>query len=671
MKKKILGILKSKKFIKKYNIGYILENDGKKITIVANNVKVLKLNGLALDDLVIIPMKNIPKNSIYFILGRISGTGRHPREEEMKKKLEANGERGELDNLDKETEISLNAIVYEATILGEVYSSFDTEKVVFSNMLSSLNAPLKYHAFIPNESLLDLILNGLVDGVKKRIGEFAGKSEKFKVSTEKIVPVDVKVLVWDFIAKKTAFFGQSRMGKTNTAIMLIQIIEDMYGHTGIIGQLLFDMSGEFSNNNSQNEMCFVNFNKERCKVYSHNDNEKNEENVKYMHLNFYQDYLIGQEMLRDLIVQKDSSQYIKSFFNVELPTINIISKLYDEYHNLKKNSAEWYIARRKYSKAYAKLLLFWCALKKSGFKITKESEIIDFPLEFFINAQVRNVIDKKNKELAKNRELLDRQGILKDEYTINITEENEKLDDVVNMFQILYDLNKESKLKSTSGDFFDNDDMRLLKFIFEQAGCDVLASHKHLHKEDGRDFIEEIKEYLNDGKIVIIKLNGMQKSTRKYFSEIICEAIFHMREKIFVKEKERKYVQIYFEEAHNLFPAKSKDLTNIYARIAKEGAKLGIGFFYTTQSPSSISEDLLNETNNLFVSHLSSRLEIKNITRHIAKYEGLEDHIIKNNNNGYSYILTQSNKFVIPCQVADYNAFIKERLKLRGDTSGI
>ena len=41
-----------------------------------------------------------------------------------------------------------------------------------------------------------------------------------------------------------------------------------------------------------------------------------------------------------------------------------------------------------------------------------------------------------------------------------------------------------------------------------------------------------------------------------------------------------KFTQLYFEEAHNLFPIDDKDLTGVYARFAKEGAKLHIGIVY-------------------------------------------------------------------------------------------
>ena len=45
--------------------------------------------------------------------------------------------------------------------------------------------------------------------------------------------------------------------------------------------------------------------------------------------------------------------------------------------------------------------------------------------------------------------------------------------------------------------------------------------------------------------------------------------------KRFIANQPNNFIQFYFEEAHNLFPKKEdKDLSQIYNRLAKEGAKL-------------------------------------------------------------------------------------------------
>ena len=92
----------------------------------------------------------------------------------------------------------------------------------------------------------------------------------------------------------------------------------------------------------------------------------------------------------------------------------------------------------------------------------------------------------------------------------------------------------------------------------------------------------------------------------------------------FIENEGSNYVQLYFEEAHNLFPKKDdKDLSQIYNRIAKEGAKLRLGLIYATQEVSSISGNVLKNTQNWFVAHLNNEDEL----REVKKYYDFEDFV--------------------------------------------
>lgn len=110
------------------------------------------------------------------------------------------------------------------------------------------------------------------------------------------------------------------------------------------------------------------------------------------------------------------------------------------------------------------------------------------------------------------------------------------------------------------------------------------------------------------------------------------------------------YIQLYFEEAHNLFPADEQKIVDIYSRIAKEGAKYHLGMVYSTQSPSTISRDLLAQTENFFVTHISSRPEVTKLANLNVAYEDLIEDILQTKTQGYVRMLTRSHRFVIPVQ---------------------
>ncbi len=73
-------------------------------------------------------------------------------------------------------------------------------------------------------------------------------------------------------------------------------------------------------------------------------------------------------------------------------------------------------------------------------------------------------------------------------------------------------------------------------------------------------------------------------TTKKFFSEQVCRHIFSQSMANFTAMEHNNFIQIYCEEAHNLFPRRDdRDLSQVYNRLAKEGAKLSIGLLYATK----------------------------------------------------------------------------------------
>ena len=73
---------------------------------------------------------------------------------------------------------------------------------------------------------------------------------------------------------------------------------------------------------------------------------------------------------------------------------------------------------------------------------------------------------------------------------------------------------------------------------------------------------------------MIIDLSQGDPVIQQTFADKICLSVFRNAMDNFVNNRPNNFIQFYFEEAHNLFPKKDdKDLSGIYNRIAKEGAK--------------------------------------------------------------------------------------------------
>ena len=176
---------------------------------------------------------------------------------------------------------------------------------------------------------------------------------------------------------------------------------------------------------------------------------------------------------------------------------------------------------------------------------------------------------------------------------------------------------------------------------------------QHTSKID-KPFQKEILETIRKGEIVIVDLSQGNPEIQGMYPDIICLNIFQDSLDRFIKNKHNNFIQMYFEEAHNLFPKKeSSNLSQTYNRLAKEGAKLDLGLLYATQEVSSISSNILKNTQNWFISHLNNKEELYELKKYYD-FADFADSLMRfsaNTDRGFVRMKTYSNPFVVPVQI--------------------
>jgi hypothetical protein len=330
-----------------------------------------------------------------------------------------------------------------------------------------------------------------------------------------------------------------------------------------------------------------------------------------------------------------SSNYVRSFANVKLPSIESILAL----------------APDEKTRPIRKIQIYWAILKKAGFQ-ANETRLRGLGLT---SRNTKHFDPHFNNTLRTAAFLAVRNSAP--------PVEPQDLDALVAELEVISRFRRENSedtsLQSGNKPMFDSDDVALLEFLNPASGSgpSILRGYMPYHAPDAGDFIADILAHLDDSKTVILDLGNATDQIRRYFADMLSKAVFGQQERKFVENTlGEHFVQLYFEEAHNLFPPESKDLTGVYARFAKEGAKFHIGIVYSTQSPSTINGDLLAQTENFFVGHLSSQDETKSLSRVRIAFSGIEEDILRAKTPGYMRMLTMSHRFVIPVQTHRFEA---------------
>ncbi|MCX7024035.1 MAG: DUF87 domain-containing protein [Spirochaetes bacterium] len=538
-----------------------------------------------------------------------------------------------MPNLDVWTQQELQWGALNTKVLGMFYPDpADSSKLSFSGDVNTIVSAHRYRIFAPDKKLLELIVNGIVRTERQvEIGMLRMTECRLPFAGFTAYEVPVKISVRDFQGFRTAMFGKTRLGKSNVVKLIAQAaIEATQDHRNI-GQLIFDINGEYANDNPQDgNKSIRSKHASRCKVYALNPRE-GADYAKQLMLNFYEQPESCIEVLASLLaLDKRNSIYIKSFSSVKLPTIQEILTL----------------PAGEKTRPIRKIQLYWAILRAAGFDADEKRlrelglrgpHTHDFDPHF--NDTLRNAAYSNNSggvpPAPNSLSQLVQELIAIDNYRKT-------------------NLNNALLFSKSSGDpIFDSDDIALLGFLNPDSGAGpaVLRAFLKYHSSQAGDFIKEIIDSLDSGETVILDLGNATDEIRRYFSDMLSKAVFSRQEEKFVSNQlSDNFVQLYFEEAHNLFPRDNKDLTDVYSRFAKEGAKFHIGMVYSTQSPSTISQELLAQTENFFVGHLSSQDEVNALSRVQIAYEGIGEEIMKSKTPGYMRMLTFSHRFVVPVQ---------------------
>ncbi|WP_062980613.1 helicase HerA domain-containing protein [Nocardia anaemiae] len=634
-------------------VGYVLELGYDTATIITSDPYKVAVGGIPRGSFLILAPNDLKGLPPHFTLLRVSETAPTPLSMQVQQTYFELHKKS-MPELDVWTQSELQWGALRCAVLGMFYPDRgDRTKVAFSGDVNTVVSAHRYRVYAPNEALLDLIVNGLVQrraGKPLAIGELRPTENELAAilnnDAGQSVSTTVKVSVQDFKGARTAMFGKTRLGKSNVVKLLVQAIIDATAIDRSVGQLIFDINGEYANDNEwENSKSIRSANEHVSEVYALTQRESTPS--KPLRLNFYEQPASAINILGSLLSQDNKkSDYIEGFASVDLPSI-------EEVQNDSDPSS--------HTRGMRRIQAFWAILHVAGYR-ADEGRL----------AKLRKSEDGKWFTIRSSAGVLDpsfSQDARAAAYgSSEPPKKPQTLDELVDEFRTiiefyrleLKDDDKRKKVHDELSRKFSADDRALFDFLVPRrsssTGATLLNRYRKYHHPHASDFEREILESLDTGKTVILDLGNATDEIREFFADSLSRAIFRHQESKFTSAAlGQHYVQLYFEEAHNLFPAKA-DLKGVYARFAKEGAKFHIGMTYSTQSPSTIYGELLSQTENFFVGHLSSSDETRALGRLQRAFVGVEEEIMRSRTPGFMRMLTQSHRFVVPVQAKLFEA---------------
>lgn len=586
------------------------------------------------------------EDDAYAMLLRATGPEKLPaeddlmqvREEAMRRKItndtsvdsaQVPGTSEEIMDVLTKNEIQFSGI--NAKILGTVYE--DDDGIEFGSDVETFYSSARYKVYKPNAEaiseifkLIQLDKDDEEDGNDSviRLGRVRYTStERNTQLGNATVPIDIK----DVVGNKTALFGMTRTGKSNTMkVLATNIFQHAVETDQEIGQLMFDPAGEYANVNQQDEeTALADIHEDVVTVYSWGGDD--EENVESLQIDFF-DYEQMDEVWQTIKLHLTRDRdYVNSF-----KAANPVGP-----EDRDENYSEFNKAVRCQSALYA-------CLVKAGFD-TGENFSTPIPT----NADIRDAVNTNTSDSSREFEASDAGPpgwIFANE------------DRLVEFWETVAE-NREA-INDTDDDWITNDVEAMLVMLNLEAGngYKILEGLRRYHDPGTEGYYPDIiYESLADGDIVIVDLTQGTDEINQRISKTIVERVVERQVTLFTEGDDPHNIEVYVEEAHRLFGSDyldDADSTDPYVRLAKEAAKYNIGLIYATQEVSGVDGRVLANTANWIVTHLNNTNETKELSRYY-NFEDFERLTLEAEDVGFARVKTLSGQFIVPTQIDQFD----------------
>ena len=609
------------------------------------------------------------------LLLRVLGSSALPNDIEMQQARFQAGQRAsdsphnwdESHNTDQFTLHQMRYAGLRCSILGtfRMVRSVDSKEwnLTFGSDIDNFYAGQGMKIYKPVGVVLEQIVNftrdGVTDAGRVRIGEI-----KYAAALDDSRPESVPVLMTtrDVVAQRTALFGMTRTGKSNTVKTLARAVFELRLHASAperVAQLIIDPNGEYANDNPQDDGCLRNVGHLSGAVTDDvvtygltphpNDPKRN-----ITKMNFFGGELPSQppNAVQELDQALQSLHMGKQIIDGRLEAES--AGYIGAFRATDMTAPPSVVDRGEYVRYRRAVFVYQSVLVSAGFE-PPGSEVF---VSGLFGKDVRDAMEADSDLSGFVDQLKDR---LSWDTAADFCRRLSKWFDKGGRGHA-FDTRHQSA--SNGRNWSDDRLLGLLKIFENTRGVQAIRECRDWHQPDrNTDYTDDIVADLDDGKLVILDQALGNPVMNEQSAERIMRAIFKRQQERFTNPLRGpdgfmppSPVIVYVEEAHTLLPRGSdEDTGNIWARTAKEGAKFNIGLVYSTQEPSSIQRNILRNTENWFLAHLNSTGE----TRELDQYNDFADFTVgirRVKEAGFLKVRMMSSPYTLPVQIDRFTA---------------
>ena len=511
------------------------------------------------------------------------------------------------------------------------------------------------------ERIVNFTRDGAADAGRVRIGEV-----KYAAALDDGRPESVPVLMTtrDVVAQRTALFGMTRTGKSNTVKTLARAVFELRldaSAPGRVAQLIIDPNGEYANDNPQDDGCLRNVRlldgaiAKDVVTYGLTPHPNDPQRV-ITKMNFF-----GQELppqppsaVQELDAALQSLHMGKQIIDGRLDAEG--AGYISAFRATDMTAPPRVVDRSEYVRYCRAVFVYQSVLAAAGFEPP------------YNEVSVSGLFGEKVRKAMAEDALLSGFVSSLEKGKLSWNAASEFCRRLSKWFERggggqAFDRRHQSDNKGRN--WSDDRLLGLLRIFENTRGVQAIRECRDWHDpRRNTDYTDDIVGDLDAGKLVILDQALGDPVMNEQSAERIMRAIFARQQQRFtnpLKGPNESFLRpnpviVYVEEAHTLLPrGNDEDTRNIWARTAKEGAKFNIGLVYSTQEPSSIQRNILRNTENWFLSHLNSTGE----TRELDQYNDFADFsasIRRVKEPGFLKVRTMSSPYTLPVQIDRFTA---------------